>query len=79
MAEPLTYDGGRIREPSLDTQSYEAVRIVPKKELERLPNLGTTIFYIAKGEQKPHVISCGIKASQESAPQAPYVRREPGS
>jgi hypothetical protein len=67
--EASTYDGGRIREPRLDTQNYGAVQILPKKEFERLPNWRqagmTTYFFIAKGDQSPHVITCTTKLEKD--------------
>jgi hypothetical protein len=59
--EPPTHgEGGHVREPSLDRQSYEAVRIVPSTKF------GTTIVYFATGKQTPHMISCSTKPNQQS-------------
>ncbi len=64
-----TWDGGRVRTPRLDTQSYGAVQILPSKSFEKLPNwpqgYGRTYYFIGRGDHSPHVITCSVKFGEE--------------
>jgi hypothetical protein len=80
VLETNSYDGGHLREPSLDTEKYDAVRALPKKEFDNLPNWhrtgGATVFFIAKDKQSPHVISCAVKLDRKDVPpDAPCAAR----
>lgn len=79
-SEINSWDGGRAREPTLDTKTYAAVRIGPNKPSLNRPSFtkspGTTYFFVATGNESPHLISCSTSSEDGGLPaEAPCFGR----